>query len=441
LATPIDYELSILKHVIFTGDVDIDSKYLTGDRKVLYKALRSYYDSYSSIPSADTLRAIAGETRNERLYDVYISATLAEDYDIKFSTKKLSDEYYERLIKYAVESYNDSKKDSKKEKFEDFIGFLLTERQDTAETPQGYVWESSIDRWDKYLQREANPMHMQGVPTHIAPFDKHLGGAVDKRFNVLVGLAKSGKTTMLMNIADNLADKSDQHVLYISGEMPKEELEMIIDAKHSMIDSMLIRNGSLSEALKKKFRSMYASQWERKANLYIIEPEPNFTVQDVLSYIRMYEKKYNPKTSVKVMIDYLWKMEVDRKYGGSWDKLDYLTEDIYTIICKRLGYNVWSCTHEGLEGAKRKRDGKERSVLETVQGSSRIVPNVSALILQDTYLKEEELTNKMLLKCDANRHGASFSEYVTYLKEFSYIGSDIVDIPKDVVVEEDRFQE
>jgi len=440
LATPYDYELSLLKHVIHSSDVDIDAKYLTGDRKSLFRLLRKYYDDFYSIPTPDTLKAILKDAKNDRLFDTYIASSLATEYDPKFAIKQLSDEYYERLIKTAVEEYNDSGKGSKKEKFEDFLGFLLTERQDTSETPQGYVWEASLDRWTKYLEREENPRHMQGIPTYIQPLDTYLGGAVDKRFNVFVGLAKSGKTTMLMNIADNLADKSDQHVIYFSGEMPKEELEMIIDAKHSMIDSMLIRNGSLSDSLKAKFKSMYARQWSRKANLYIIEPEPNFTLQDVISHIRVYEKKYKPETTPIIVIDYLWKMNTTKKYSGSWDKLDYITDELYTILCKRLGYNCWSCTHESLEGAKRKRDGKERGA-ETVQGSSRIVPNVSALILQDAYLKEEELTNKLLLKCDANRHGAVFSEHVTYLKEFSYIGNDVIDIPKDVVLEEDKFVE
>lgn len=432
LPSGVDYELALLKYSFEQKDIDLDPRLFSEERRDLFRLFRKYYDEYKDLPNSATIKALIKDYQLDvKLYDIYSSLSMVESIKKEYCINQLQDEYFERVIKRGIGKYNTSDKKSKKEKYEEFINYLMVERADVSEMNQGFVWESAPERWDEFEKKSEAGLIMEGTPTHICPFDEHLGGAVDGRFNVVMGLPKAGKSTVLMNIADNLATLEDEDVIFVSGEMPKRSLEIIIDAKRSMLNSRLIRNGSLSETLRQKYAEILEEQWKKKSRLYIIEPAIGFTTGDVLSYIRVYEKKYKPKKRPKVIIDYLWKMETERRYSGSWDKLDYVTEEIYELLCRKLGYNVWSATHEGLEGHKRKRDKKERGS-EGVQGSSRILPNVSALIMMDTFYGEEELTNKMLMKCDehSNRHGEPFSEYVTYLREFSYVGSDSVPIYK-----------
>lgn len=436
----LDYEFSLLKHSLENKDVDINYQLLTDDRKTLFKIFRRYYEEFKDFPNADTMKALISEYQlDKKLFDTYQAIRISKDYSKGFCENKLSDEYFERLIQRAIAKYNGSTKENKREKYEEFVDYLITERKDVSELVQGFVWESAHDRWKEFEARADGERQLEGVPTHIKPIDDYLGGAVDGRFNVFFGLPKSGKTTMLMNIADNLSFLEGEEVIYISGEMKKRELEMIIDAKRSMINSRLIRNGSLSPSLKKRFGRMLEEQWKRKARLFIIEPTGYFTTSDCLSYARIYEKKYKPQTLPKMMIDYLWIMGTEQKYSGDWDRLDKITYGIYQKLCRELGYCVFSCTHESRGGALQKRAGKERGQ-ESVQGSSRIAPNVSALILQDVFYEEEELLNQMQLKCEVNRHGAPFKEYVTYLKEFSYIGSSLITVPKSTEVKDSKFK-
>lgn len=103
------------------------------------------------------------------------------------------------------------------------------------------------DSFDRMEELHRNKGQLRGVPTGYRDLDNMTAGLQRSDLIILAARPAMGKTTLVTNLAYNVATIAKQSVLFFSLEMSKEQLvdRMLADA--SGVDAWNIRTGNLSD--------------------------------------------------------------------------------------------------------------------------------------------------------------------------------------------------
>lgn len=124
--------------------------------------------------------------------------------------------------------------------------FALTQKHLTrAFTPVREALAESFDRLDE-LHKQAEGL--RGVPTGFKDIDDTLAGMQRSNLLILAARPGVGKTSLALNIAQNLAVNFKRPVGFFSLEMSREELVDRLLVAQADIDAWKLKTGKLSEA-------------------------------------------------------------------------------------------------------------------------------------------------------------------------------------------------
>jgi len=147
------------------------------------------------------------------------------------------------------------------------------------------------------LQR--NKGSMSGVASKYQELDRLTNG-FQKGDLIIVGARPSvGKTAFALNLAQNVAFKSDKPVAVFSLEMPAEQLIRRSIACMGGIDSQLLRNGDILASDPNKYYA--ACERVAECNMYI-DDTPGIKINDLISKCRRLKQE---KGIALIVIDYL----------------------------------------------------------------------------------------------------------------------------------------
>jgi len=123
--------------------------------------------------------------------------------------------------------------------------FSLTQKHlSKSFTPVKDALAESFDRLDE-LHKQAGGL--RGVPTGFNDLDDALAGMQRSNLIVLAGRPGTGKTSLALSIAQNLAVKFKRPVGFFSLEMSKEELVDRLLVSQADIDAWKLKTGKLDE--------------------------------------------------------------------------------------------------------------------------------------------------------------------------------------------------
>ncbi len=160
----------------------------------------------------------------------------------------------------------------------------------------------TMDRIDT-LFHSANPI--TGVPTGYHDFDNLTSGLQSSDLVIIAGRPSMGKTTLAMNIAENVAIKSRLPVLIFSMEMPGEAIVMRLLSSLCRIDQLRIRTGKLADEDWPRISSTVSMLSE--APLYI-DDTPSLSPAEMRARARRLAKEHGQLGLI--MVDYLQLMQV-----------------------------------------------------------------------------------------------------------------------------------
>ncbi|GAB6034314.1 replicative DNA helicase [Galenea microaerophila] len=103
--------------------------------------------------------------------------------------------------------------------------------------------ESALNKIDELFNSDGN---ITGVETHLTKFDEVTSGLQAGDLIIVAGRPSMGKTTFSMNIAENVATRSEVPVAVFSMEMPGEQLAMRMLSSLGRIDAQRMRTGKLT---------------------------------------------------------------------------------------------------------------------------------------------------------------------------------------------------
>lgn len=164
------------------------------------------------------------------------------------------------------------------------------------------VLAKTMDRIDTLFHANTP---ITGVPTGYHDFDEMTSGLQSSDLVIIAGRPSMGKTAFAMNIAENVAIKSQAPVLVFSMEMPGEAIVMRFLSSLCRIDQLRIRTGKLEDDDWPRISSTVSMLSE--APLFI-DDTPALSPAEMRARARRLKKEHGQLGLI--VVDYLQLMQV-----------------------------------------------------------------------------------------------------------------------------------
>lgn len=167
------------------------------------------------------------------------------------------------------------------------------------------------DSFDRMEELHRNKGALRGVRTGYRDLDNMTAGLQRSDLIILAARPAMGKTTLVTNLAYNVATANKQAVLFFSLEMSKEQLvdRMLADA--SGVDAWNIRTGNLSD---EDFSKLSEAMGEMAEAPIFIDDKPGLSVLEMRTKAR---RAAHEHPLGLIIVDYLQLMQGSGKSDGN----------------------------------------------------------------------------------------------------------------------------
>ena len=167
------------------------------------------------------------------------------------------------------------------------------------------------DSFDRMEELHRNKGALRGVRTGYRDLDNMTAGLQRSDLIILAARPAMGKTTLVTNLAYNVATANKQSVLFFSLEMSKEQLvdRMLADA--SGVDAWNIRTGNLSDD---DFSKLSEAMGEMAEAPIFIDDKPGLSVLEMRTKAR---RAAHDGPLGLIIVDYLQLMQGSSKTEGN----------------------------------------------------------------------------------------------------------------------------
>ena len=179
------------------------------------------------------------------------------------------------------------------------------------------ILSESFDRLDELHKDKGK---IRGLPTGYKDLDAVLAGLQKSDLFVLAARPSMGKTALALNLAHNVAVKSEVPVLLFSLEMSKEQLVDRMLAMESGVDAWSLRTGNLNDSDFEKIGQAMGTLSE--AQIYI-DDSPSITVSDLRTKSR---REAHLRPLGLIIVDYLQLMSGGHRFGGEGNRVQEISE-------------------------------------------------------------------------------------------------------------------
>ncbi|MEM1485631.1 replicative DNA helicase [Oscillospiraceae bacterium PP1C4] len=236
----------------------------------------------------------------------------------------------------------------------------------------------------------------KGTSTGYPVLDHVITGLNKTDLILIAARPGMGKTSFALNIAENVATKTDKTVAVFSLEMSTEQLAQRLLSSQASIEGKALRTGELSGD--DWVRIAMASQVLSKADIYL-DDTPGITVGEMKAKLRRLKKVD------LVIIDYLQLMSSGRRIDNRVQEVSEITRNL-KIMAKEL--NVPLITLSQLSRGPESRTS-HRPMLSDLRESGSIEQDADIVMLlyREDYYAREEAEERNIVECDVakNRHG------------------------------------
>lgn len=229
----------------------------------------------------------------------------------------------------------------------------------------GTLLARTTDRIDELYR---NGSALTGLSSGFTELDRMTAGLQKGDLIIIAGRPSMGKTSFAMNIAENVAIKSNQAVLIFSMEMPAESLTMRMLSSLSRVDLGKVMTGKLSDQDWPRISN--AVQLLAETRLYI-DDTAGLTPSDVRSRARRIAREHNGLGLI--VVDYLQLMRVPGNKENRTNEISEISRSL-KILAKELKVPVIALSqlNRGLEQRSDRRPVMS-DLRECVPGHTRVM--------------------------------------------------------------------
>jgi replicative DNA helicase len=280
-----------------------------------------------------------------------------------------------------------------------------------ARTKQGLEPISDVlNNSNKVIERSRSG-RMTGISTHYMDIDRITGGLQPKELIILAARPGMGKTTLALNIAQNMANE-EACVAIFSLEMSKEQLGLRLMASEGRVDAFKLRVGRLGGD---DFESLFKAA-DRIARLPIfIDDTPDINVLEIRAKIRRLEQQQRISL---IIIDYLQLMKPITSRNSREREVSEISSGLKTLA------KIFEVPVMALSQLNRRVEGRDTKIPELADlresGSIEQDADVIAFIYRpDVYNKTTVNHGKAEIIVAKNRNGPIGNIKLTYIDRYT----------------------
>jgi replicative DNA helicase len=321
----IDAEMSMLGAVLINEETLADvSEHVTAkdfyDKRhaTIYAAMMSLYEHHKPVDlltltdqlkKKDELDMIGGSSYLSELTNYVPTAAHAEAYAEMVSQKAVR----RRLIKASgeISELGYDEETTTQELLEKAEAELFSVSDQSLKQDLTSIETILTDSFDRMEELHRNKGALRGVRTGWRDLDNMTAGLQRSDLIILAARPAMGKTTLVTNLAYNVATVAKQSVLFFSLEMSKEQLvdRMLADA--SGVDAWNIRTGNLSDD---DFSKLSEAMGEMAEAPIFLDDTPGLSVLEMRTKAR---RAAHDGPLGLIIVDYLQLMQGSGRDNGN----------------------------------------------------------------------------------------------------------------------------
>lgn len=394
--------------------------------KILFKAMVSLADRgeaidivtiKSTLESTDELGMVGGISYIAEIVNAVPTSSHAEHY-AKIVAKKAQ-------LRSIIDNLSDSIGNAYDEDM-DIDEIIAKAERSLIEVSQASnkssfrpIHDVLLENHSKIEERSNNTSQITGIETGFYDFDKLITGLHEDQLIVLAARPAMGKTALALNIAQNVATKSNKAVAVFSLEMGAESLvERMLSAEGTIINHH-IRTGNLT--VNEWQRLIYAQGQLAEAPIFIDD-----TAGVKITDIRARARRLSQETDGLglIVIDYLQLIQGSRS-DNRQQEVSEISRQL-KIIAKELKVSVIALSQLS-RGVEQRND--KRPIMSDLRESGSIEQDadIVAFLYRDAYYQdkkegqpENDITELIIRK---NRHGNLGTVKLYFHKEYTKFSS------------------
>ena len=369
--------------------------FFTIDHQLIYSAIIAVYDRISNADPllvADRLKQLnqlnrAGGT--EYLYE--LQAPIVETESTEFYADILYEKATRRRLIQATSQIREMA-------YDEGVGIadVLNQSQEAVfelgqrDTQRGFVYiqrllTESLDAVERLFHKKSRFL---GVPTGFMDFDHMTSGLQPGNLIIIAARPSMGKTTLVLNIAQNIALEEKRPVAIFSLEMPSQDIAMRMLATESRIDFGRLRTGSFSEEHWKPLSE--AATRLGKAPI-LINDNRGLTVQSLRAEGRRLKGEHSDLALI--IVDYLQLLRGTGRYHAREQEISEISRAL-KILAWELNVPIVACSQLSREIERRPDKRPQLSDLRE-SGAIEQDADLVAFLHRDDYYEDEDVGDRV----------------------------------------------
>ncbi len=270
-----------------------------------------------------------------------------------------------------------------------------------------------VEAYDNIEQLQNRTGDITGIPTGFSELDRMTAGFQRNDLIIVAARPSVGKTAFALNIAQNVATKTDENVAIFSLEMGASQLVMRMICAEGNLDAQRLRTGSLIEEDWTKLTMAMGSL--SKAGIYI-DDTPGIRVNDIRAKCRRLKQE---KGLGMILIDYLQLIRGDGRSGENRQQEVSEISRSLKGIARELEVPVIALSQLS-RGVESRQD--KRPMMSDIRESGSIEQDadiVAFLYRDDYYDKESENKDIIEIIIAKQRNGPVGTVELAFVKEYN----------------------
>lgn len=321
----LDAEMSLLGAVLIDEEVVADASELVRandfyDKRhqLIFAAMMRLYEKHKPVDlltlteelkKKDALDTVGGSTYLSELTNYVPTAAHAQAYAELVQQKAVR----RRLIKASAEisEMGFDEDTTTQELLEKAEAELFSVSDQSLKQDLVSIESILTESFDRIEELHRNKGALRGIRTGYRDLDNMTAGLQRSDLIILAARPAMGKTTLVTNLAYNVATIAKQPVIFFSLEMSKEQLidRMLSDA--SGVDSWNIRTGNLSD---EDFSKISEAMGEMAEAPIFIDDTPGLSVLEMRTKAR---RAAHDQPLGLIIVDYLQLMQASGNHSGN----------------------------------------------------------------------------------------------------------------------------
>lgn len=276
-----------------------------------------------------------------------------------------------------------------------------------------HIKDVLVETYDNIELLHTRKGDITGIPTGFHDLDKMTAGFQRNDLIILAARPSVGKTAFALNVAQNVATKTDENVAIFSLEMGAEQLVMRMLCAEGNIDAQVLRTGALEAEDWRKLTMAMGSL--SNAGIFI-DDSSGIRVNEIRSKCRRLQQEHGLGM---IIIDYLQLISGSGRSGENRQQEVSEISRSLKGLARELKVPVIALSQLS-RGVEQRQD--KRPMMSDLRESGSIEQDadiVSFLYREDYYDKETENQNIIEIIIAKQRNGPTGTVSLAFAKEYN----------------------